>query len=168
MINFNHKAITEQFKKILERAGATFTIHTAQTGTVYMTIAGADDDHQDLKIRIADHGECYCSEDFSIDPEGINLKQAVEFTGKYCGYNVTRSLAAFKAAQTRRAAKHAEAAAQFQPALKAAKAEWEAREAFQKAYITKNHPDYDQQPPKKRKRIRHRANKAYVGQGTSK
>ena len=31
----------------------------------------------DFKVRIADHGECYCNEDMSIDPNGNTLEQVI-------------------------------------------------------------------------------------------
>ena len=79
----------------------------AQTGTIYLTITwnvcdncpASDDvcccaledetspfyspamiekDGTEIKVRIADHGECYCTEDHSVDPCGINVNQMIQ------------------------------------------------------------------------------------------
>ncbi|MGB0767356.1 MAG: hypothetical protein ACPGYV_06565 [Phycisphaeraceae bacterium] len=44
--------------------------HTAQTGSRYVELyreGGEDDDElQTIKVRVSDHGSCYCSEDISL------------------------------------------------------------------------------------------------------
>ena len=47
----------------------------------YEAAAGEDEDgdtiYRTVKARFADHGECYCSEDISCDPQGVSPAQIV-------------------------------------------------------------------------------------------
>jgi len=60
----------------------------AATGSIYLTVeAGYNYDEEaeefmdfvSTTVRIADHGECYCREDISIDPDGHTIDAALEF-----------------------------------------------------------------------------------------
>jgi hypothetical protein len=46
-------------------------------GSIYVTYEGPND--QTVKVRFADHGGCYCSEDVSCDPDGFTPVQVIEF-----------------------------------------------------------------------------------------
>jgi cell division GTPase FtsZ len=77
-------------------------IHQAQTGTVYITATkwmsledakksglademdidnaaedGDDEISVEVKIRCADHGECYCREDIDVSPTGVTAEEAI-------------------------------------------------------------------------------------------
>ena len=95
-MKFEYRKMADRFTKIMEKAGADVRSSEAGTGTIYVTV------NQLWVVRFADHGECYCRENISVDPDGCSLEQAVRATGRECGIDVSRSLAAFKSAATRR------------------------------------------------------------------
>jgi hypothetical protein len=65
-------------RKIRDIPGVTVRAHEAQTGTVYLTV-----DHEalseQLKIRIADHGDCYGTSDYTADGLEGTDDGAIEF-----------------------------------------------------------------------------------------
>lgn len=136
-----HDELANRFIAIMEKAGASVNWSRAGTGTIYATVNGS------FKARFADHGECYCRENISIDPEGCTLEQAVAAAGRELDIDVSAALNAMnraaKAAKTRRAndyarfedkmARREAAAARYMAAnpsaskldaLKATQAEW--------------------------------------------
>ena len=136
-----HVDTANRFIAIMEKAGAHVRSTRAGTGSVYVTI------NDSFKVRFADHGECYCHEDISVDPDGSTLEQAVRAAGRETGIDVSNALAAMdraaKAANTRKAndaarfedkmARRDAAAARYMAAnpsatkldaLKATQAEW--------------------------------------------
>jgi hypothetical protein len=72
-----HHKQAESFEKWAKSHFENVHSMTAQTGTVYVTI---ENDGHEYKVRFADHPECYCSEDISVDPDGSNLEQAKDAT----------------------------------------------------------------------------------------
>lgn len=96
-----HETLANRFVSIMKKAGASASSTRAGTGTIYVTVDGS------FKARFADHGECYCREDISVDPDGCTLRQAVEAAGKALGIDVSPAVAAMdrasKGARTRKA-----------------------------------------------------------------
>ncbi len=78
-------AQVDEIVEAARAAGWQHNLHVAETGSCYLTLvrpAGEYDveyeeyqDSEDLVIRIADHGECYCREDYSVDPTGLTVEQ---------------------------------------------------------------------------------------------
>ncbi len=62
-----------QIESAATAMGLNVDLHHAQTGTIYLTL------DENLKIRVADHGECYCSEAISCDPTGYSVDQAIDW-----------------------------------------------------------------------------------------
>lgn len=97
-----------------EKLGYYVSNHTAQTGTVYLTceaVANEGTNEEKViarKIRIADHGECYCSEDISVDPSGWSAHDAIDRLAELVGKPVPGAL---RAARTRAANETAKIAA---------------------------------------------------------
>lgn len=68
-----------EFEKLIEEVEQAFSDLSwevfdesfASTGTRYYSIAKGE---RELKIRVADHGECYCTEDYSVDPDGLSVE----------------------------------------------------------------------------------------------
>lgn len=75
-------------------------LHFAQTGTCYLTVGiikkcdedcdecwGEDENCEGytypLKIRIANHGDCYCTTDLTIDPQGLTAAQVFKIFEDY-------------------------------------------------------------------------------------
>lgn len=58
----------------------------AATGTRYYTINRYKNDDEEevetLVIRVADHGECYCREDYDVSPTGLTVTQLREVLGR--------------------------------------------------------------------------------------
>lgn len=96
-----HADTAKRFVAIMEKAGARVHWTRAGTGTIYVMV------NDSFKARFADHGECYCHEDISVDPDGCTLEQAVRAAGRETGIDVSDALAAMirsaKAADTRKA-----------------------------------------------------------------
>lgn len=96
-----HRQNADRFVSIMEKAGASVDFRVAGTGTVYVVVNGS------FKARFADHGECYCREDISVDPDGCTLEQAIAAAGRELAIDVSGALAALgradKASRTRRA-----------------------------------------------------------------
>lgn len=155
---FRHRDMAYRFTAIMERAGASIDFRTAGTGTIYVTIEGI------FKVRFADHGECYCREDISVDPDGCSLEQAVRAAARECDLDVTRSLAAFKAASTRARKTREAREAQLAPIRQAHQKYEDARMVFQRGFIEAHYPDYEGRSAKSRKRIRAKANKEFEAQ----
>lgn len=157
-MTFRHREMAKRFITIMERAGADVEYHVAGTGTIYVTVEVI------FKVRFADHGECYCREDMSVDPDGYSLMQAVSAAGDMFDLDVSRSLAAFKAAASRARRQRAEWEARadllYEPYMQREKA----RLAFQRDFIASRYPDYETRPPKSRKRVRAKANKEFAAQ----
>ena len=75
--------------------------HTAQTGSIYLS-GWVGDDY--VTIRVADHGECYCHEIFSVDPTGWTVRAAIEWMAEQVGKPVPASIQrGWRAAETRAA-----------------------------------------------------------------
>lgn len=165
-MKFNHRRMAEQFTSIILRAGGQVDECWAGTGTRYITAYGHPDDEDafSIKVRFSDHGECYCSEDMSVDPDGCTLHQAVRAAARETNLNLTTSLAAFKAAATRRANEDKERDAKATARVAARKKQERARVAFQEEFIVANYPDYQARSTKSRKRIRAKANKLFEAQ----
>ena len=89
-----------------ERMGYRVEESLAQTGTRYLTCtfvglsptgqecnyACSEDcdccaaaDENDVEDYIANHGECYCREDITVDPEGLTTAQAVQILAERIG-----------------------------------------------------------------------------------
>ena len=91
--------------KAIERAARLLDIDLesdlAQTGTIYLAGLLGDDE---VKVRVADHGECYCTEDISCDPTGFTVRNAIEWLAAKAGKPVPASIMrGWKAAETRKA-----------------------------------------------------------------
>lgn len=157
-MKFQHRKLAERFENIMRRAGATLHVHWAQTGTIYVTV----DDI--FKVRFADHGECYCTEDIDVSPDGCTLEVAVRAAAEACDLDVARSLASFKAARTKETRRREAEEARLAPIIAARRHYEEKRIAFQKVYIANNYPDYANYSTKSRSRIREKANKLYRSQ----
>lgn len=56
-----------QIERMAGRYGLSVDRHTAQTGTVYLTIDA--EDGESISVRVADHGDAYASADFTVDPQ---------------------------------------------------------------------------------------------------
>lgn len=100
MTKFNHKAAAKRFIKACQKAGASVDWTIAGTGSMYVTVSG---DEGQIKVRFADHGECYCSEDISVDPEGCDYAQAINATMRETGIDLSATVRALEAAATREA-----------------------------------------------------------------
>ncbi len=75
--------------------------YRAQTGTIYMTVDFTDGCE---KIRVADHGDAYCSAAISCDPQGFDVRAAIAWIAARAGVPVPAAIArAWRAADTRRA-----------------------------------------------------------------
>lgn len=108
-----------QAKRIVaaaEAMGLSPDTHEAQTGTIYITVdVGGEEDCDEVKIRVADHAECYCSESISCDPNGYDVQQTIEWLAKRAGVPVPqRILGAWKAAETRKVNAAAKRAARIE------------------------------------------------------
>lgn len=57
------------------KLGFDVDIAVASTGTIYLAFSKGE---VRVKVRVADHGECYCREDISVDPQGSEAWQAVK------------------------------------------------------------------------------------------
>ena len=77
-----------KMEEILKAAGAAVKMKGAGTGSIYLDVtagvgeADEDGEYDDIEtriIRFADHGECYCREDISVDPDGLTFTQAMEY-----------------------------------------------------------------------------------------
>lgn len=86
-MTFNHKTLARQFETIMEKIGSSVRSQTAGTGTIYVTV------NDSFKVRFADHGECYCHEDISVDPDGCTLYQAIRAAGRELNIDVSSALA---------------------------------------------------------------------------
>ena len=74
-VNYESDLIIRWARKL----GYSVDEHWANTGTRYLSCSY---DLFDYKIRVADHGECYCSEDMSVDPDGHTAHQAISKLAK--------------------------------------------------------------------------------------
>lgn len=156
----SHRTIAARFIRLTEKAGATVHASYAGTGSIYVTVTGPEDS---IKVRFADHGECYCREDISVDPDGCTYEQAVRATMRMTGLNLSRSLSAIAAAANRRATKAAEEAANSAPIFAEAQAYNAARIKFQAEYIARKLAARDEPASKKTlKRYRAEANKEFA------
>ena len=55
--------------------GWTLEKHSASSGSSqYFTFSRGDNE---LSVRVADHGDCYCTTDISIDPDGNTIEQVL-------------------------------------------------------------------------------------------
>ena len=59
--------LVESVEELLEELEYDYDYSIANTGTYYFT---AEKDEKEIKIRVADHSECYCNEDHSVDLAG--------------------------------------------------------------------------------------------------
>lgn len=147
-----HEKQAEQFIAIIERAGGQVSFTKAQTGTVYVIVEDS------FKARFADHSECYCREDVSVDPEGVSLLQALRACTKATGLDLSKSIKAREAAERRQNEK----AAALEAELTVIRAETSQIAAerldVQRAALIARWPDYDSFPAKKRQRCRHKIN----------
>lgn len=68
-----------QIETLCEKFNVEFSKHTAQTGTVYFTIA-------DKKIRVSDHADAYATADYNCDPFDSDhykqIKEMIQETGE--------------------------------------------------------------------------------------
>lgn len=74
--------IVDDVECILKELGWSFDYSIASTGSRYYTASKCVEDEEnddetciEVKIRVADHSECYCTEDISIDPDGYAPEQ---------------------------------------------------------------------------------------------
>lgn len=82
-----HKT-ADRIEAAAERLGYTCPRASyAQTGTIYLYLQH-DNFVEEITVRVADHGECYCSEDISVDPDGLTVDQAVEWLARRAGQPV--------------------------------------------------------------------------------
>lgn len=90
--------------RAIEAMGFDADSHQAQTGTIYIETDIGDEDYRPVKIRVADHGECYCSEDVTCDPQGYTARQTIEWLAREASVDVPASvLRGWKSAETRKA-----------------------------------------------------------------
>lgn len=147
-----HEKQAEQFIAIIERAGGQVSFTKAQTGTVYVIVEDS------FKARFADHSECYCREDVSVDPEGVSLLQALRACTKATGLDLSKSIKAREAAERRQNEKDAAMGAELAAiAAQTDRVITDLRDA-QRTAILARWPDYDTFPAKKRQRCRHKIN----------
>jgi hypothetical protein len=156
-----HNALADRFVEIIGRAGGRCSTSRAGTGSIYVTVEPAADQDaaRPIAIRFADHGECYCGEAISVDPDGCTLAQAVRAAARVTGLDLSRSLRAFAAAETRAArvaAAERERTARRRAEGAAAEA---ARRAAQAEWIASRYPDYAARSIKSQKKIRAAANR---------
>lgn len=86
--------------KTAELLGIDLDIQHAQTGTIYLTGSIGD---EEVKIRVADHGECYCTATISCDPTGFTARAAIEWLAAKVGQPVPVAISrGWKAAETRK------------------------------------------------------------------
>lgn len=79
--------IADRISRQARRLGYDVDEHRAQTNTLYLSCDHPNAAGQ-IKIRIADHGECYCSEDISIDPDGCEMFQAIALLARRAGRKI--------------------------------------------------------------------------------
>lgn len=120
-----HDDLANRFIAIMEKAGASVSFTVAGTGTIYVTVDGS------FKARFADHGECYCREDISVDPDGCTLEQAVTAAGRETGIDVSAALNSMNRAAKAAATRKANDAARFEDKMAR-------REAAAARYMTAN------------------------------
>lgn len=86
--------IAERIERHAAKAGFDRPeVNIAATGTIYIewSLESQDtypvlidgeyvdfNETETFKIRVADHSECYCTEDISVDPQGATWRQAVD------------------------------------------------------------------------------------------
>lgn len=92
-----HQIEADALTKAAREMGYRVDYSTANTGTVYLA---CEHDNGVLKIRCADHGECHCSEDFSVDPDGVTLLQAANRLAELAGCETPAWVASFDAEPT--------------------------------------------------------------------
>jgi len=102
--------ITDKIIKRAEAIGYMVDEYWAKTGTRYLECKYYFDDNVDkdivtVKIRVADHGECYCSEDISVDPNGCTVDQAIRLLAKRAGIDLEQHEKTLRSERAKRAAK---------------------------------------------------------------
>lgn len=151
-----HEIQAHKFAELARKAGGIVTVQRAGTGTIYVTV-------DSFKARFADHGECYCREDISVDPQGCDLLQALQACASRTGLDFSRSIRVREVI----ARKQAEKAAAFAAELRQIEVESDARDAErrdrQRELLLARWPDYDSFPAKKRQRCRHKINEELGG-----
>jgi hypothetical protein len=86
--------------KAAELLGIDLDPQRAQTGTIYLIGSISD---EEVKIRVADHGECYCTETISCDPAGYTVRDAIEWLAAKVGQPVPVAISrGWQAAETRK------------------------------------------------------------------
>lgn len=89
-------------QRAAELLGLDLDYHQAQTGTIYLT-GSVGEGEEEIKIRVADHSECYCSESISCDPSGYALRDAIEWLAAKAGRPVPAAIErGWRAAETRK------------------------------------------------------------------
>lgn len=78
----NVTSATDLIERNAEKLGYGVYVSWAQTGSRYLTCTR--DDAQVI-VRVADHGECYCREDITVDPDGCEPWQAVRLLAEKAG-----------------------------------------------------------------------------------
>lgn len=150
----------DRFAAAVTRAGGQAHVRHAQTGTVYVAASGQDGS---ITARFANHGECYCREDISVDPDGASYAGALRAAARATGLDLRRSLAACQAAATRQARAAAEEAAQIAAARAAAASRDAARVAFRDAYVADKLAGA-RASKNRLKRLRQEANRAFYAE----
>ena len=87
-------AQAEKIEKLAKELGCETDLHRASTGTYYLTVEYVSESEMrrdvEIKIRFADHGECYCNEDLDVSPTGCDPKQAREYLLRRLGFSETK------------------------------------------------------------------------------
>lgn len=102
----------DMIERNARRLGYDTSVSVATTGSRYITcVSGL----VQLVVRVADHGECYCTADISVDPDNFAAWQAVQWLASRVSVRqpgwVTRAERRHEAQQTeKRAAEQAAAA----------------------------------------------------------
>lgn len=122
----NVHATADIITRAAERMGYSVRHSFAATGSIYLSLS--HESAPDRTIRVADHGECYCREDWSCDPQGDSKESIVTMLAADCGGKAPGWVARNEAAK-------AAAAAQAKAAAAASAAIYEAHQAQRNAAI---------------------------------
>ena len=75
----------DQIEAFARLIGCDVSVSRAATGSRYLTLEH-DWTEAPFVVRIADHGECYCREQISVDPTGATVAQAQEAIAEHFGF----------------------------------------------------------------------------------
>jgi hypothetical protein len=66
------RAVANSIESLARELGAHVESYQASTGTIYLSVSRHG---REVKIRVANHGDCYETADLSLDPQGLSLAQ---------------------------------------------------------------------------------------------